>query len=131
MAIPKLSIKAAIEQVEKCDFECEGGPLKLNIGWMALKEAAAAGPEYWPGQSVWFEITAETAGKKLTQWVLFEVVGLHKESSSESAYWTYDLSYDPPSAYHYGTVHFTHINGDRLRLEDPSKAGRDQERANG
>lgn len=122
MAIPNLSMKAAIEQVNKCDFECEGGPLKLNVGWMAIAKAAEVGPEFWPGTSVWFEIVAEAAGKKLTQWCLFEIVGLHKESSSDCAYWVYDLSYDPPSAYHYGTVHFTRISGDRLRMEKPVPA---------
>jgi hypothetical protein len=28
----------AIEQVEKCDFACEGGPLKNNVGWLHIKE---------------------------------------------------------------------------------------------
>lgn len=122
MAIPKLSIRDAVAQVEKCDFECEAGQLKANVGWMAIVDAIKAGPEYWPGQWVWFEVTAEAAGKKLTQWVQFKIVGLHNESSSESDYWVYDLSYDPPSAYHYGTVHFTRISGDRLRLERPESA---------
>lgn len=39
--IPKLSLQAAIEQVLKCDFECEGGPLRLNVGWMSLVDISS------------------------------------------------------------------------------------------
>ena len=113
------SIKTAIEQIESCDFECVGGPLSNNAAWQWLKAASKVGPEFWPGQGVWFEITAEAAGKKLTQWVHFYIVGCTMESGSEDRFWTYSLSWDPPSPYHYGVTHFTRIDGSLLRLEKP------------
>ena len=30
-----------VEQLERCGYECEGGPLRLNIAFQALKEMAA------------------------------------------------------------------------------------------
>lgn len=116
------TMKSAIEQVEKCDFECEGGPLANNDAWRWLVAAAKIGPEFWPGQGVFFEIEAEAAGKKLHQWTHFYIVGAHMTSDSERRFWVYDLSYDPPAPYHYGSTHFTNIRGDRLRLEKPEMA---------
>lgn len=116
------TMKSAIEQIAKCEFECQGGNIENNDAWRWLVAAAKIGPEFWPGQGVWFEIEAEAAGKKLTQWVHFYIVGCHMESSTEDRFWTYDLSYDPPHPWHYGTVHFTRINGVKLRLEQPLAA---------
>ncbi|MBA8904853.1 hypothetical protein [Aminobacter ciceronei] len=113
------SMATAIEQVEKCAFECEGGPLANNDAWRWLVGAAKIGPEFWPGQGVFFEITAEASGKTLKQWVHFYIVGCHMDSDTDRRYWTYDLSYDPPAPWHYGTVHVQRIRGDRLRLEKP------------
>lgn len=113
------SIKTAIEQIEKCDFACEAGPLANNLGWQWLLAASKVGPEFMPGQGVWFEIEAEAAGKKLKQWVHFFIVGCTMTSSTDNRYWTYALSYDPPAPWHYGTVHFCGIRSDRLRLEKP------------
>jgi hypothetical protein len=114
------SMEAAIAQIQKCDFECEGGPLANNDGWRWLVAAAKVGPEFWPGQGVWFEVAAEAAGKKLAQWVHFYIVGCSMDSDTERRFWTYSLSYDPPAPWHYGAVHFTRISGDRLRLEKPT-----------
>lgn len=33
------TFNTAIEQIEKCDFECEGGPLRNNAAWRWLKNA--------------------------------------------------------------------------------------------
>ena len=113
------SIKTAIEQIEKCDFECEGGPLANNVGWKWLIAAAKVGPEFMPGQGVWFKIDATAAGKTFPQWVHFYVVGCALGADTERRYWTYSLSYDPPAPWHYGTVHFSGISGDKLTLEKP------------
>jgi hypothetical protein len=112
----------ALEQIERCDFECVAGPLSNNAAYRWLKDAIKVGPEFWPGQSVWFEIEAEAAGKKLRQWVQFTIVGCAMSSDTERSLWTYSLSYDPPSAYHYGTTHFTGVNAKSLRLEKPIEA---------
>lgn len=110
----------AIAQIESCNFECEAGPLETNVAWSWLTQAARVGPEFWPGQGVWFEVAAEAAGQKLTKWVHFYVVGCAMTSDTERRLWTYSLSYDPPAPWHYGVVHFTGIQGEKLRLADPS-----------
>ena len=114
------SMHTALGQLEKCDYECEGGPLSLNDAWLWLNSAAKVGPKFWPGQGVWFEVTAEAAGKKLSQWTHFFIVGCHMDANTDDRFWTYDLSYDPPRPWHYGTTHFNRINGGRLRLENPA-----------
>jgi hypothetical protein len=116
------SMAAAIEQIEKCAFACEGGDLANNDAWRWLVGAAKVGPEFWPGQGVWFEVTAEAGGVKLNQWAHFYIVGCSMCSDSERRFWTYNLSHDPPSPYHYGTVHFTAIHGNKLRLDNPNAA---------
>lgn len=115
------SMASAIEQIERCEFECEGGPIKNNDAWLWLASAAKIGPEFWPGQGAWFEVVAEAASRTLAQWVHFYIVGAHMSSDSERRFWTYDLSYDPPAPYHYGTVHFQRVAGDKLRLEKPAR----------
>ena len=116
------SMKTALEQIAKCNFECEGGRIENNDAWRWLDGASKVGPEFWPGQGVFFEIAAEAAGKTLTQWVHFFIVGCHMEASSEDRYWSYDLSYDPPRPWHYGTTHFQRVRGDKLKLENPAAA---------
>lgn len=115
------SITTALDQIQKCCFECEGGPLANNVGWQWLVEAAKVGPEFMPGQGVWFLIDATAAGKTLTQWCHFYIVGCSMESDTEGRYWTYSLSYslsyDPPAPWHYGTVHFKGIRAEKLFLE--------------
>jgi len=113
------SFPDALAQIESCGFECEAGPLKNNVAWQFLTAAAKVCPEYLPGQGVWFEVEAEAAGKKLTQWVYFYIVGCTMTSDTEKRLWEYALSYDPPGPWHYGTVHFKGIRADRLRLTKP------------
>lgn len=36
----RYALKAIVEQLESCGFECEGGPLRLNTAFIALKEIA-------------------------------------------------------------------------------------------
>lgn len=114
------SMASAIEQINKCAFECEGGSIDNNDAWRWLKAAAETGPEFWPGQVVWFEVCAEAAGIKLNQWVQFTIIGCAMSSDSDRRFWVYALSYDPPDAYHHGKVHFSNVKGDQLKLEKPS-----------
>lgn len=44
--------RTAIEQIEKCGFECVAGPLRLNTGYQFLADHLAKGPRYLPGQRV-------------------------------------------------------------------------------
>ncbi|NOX50673.1 MAG: hypothetical protein GXP16_09075 [Gammaproteobacteria bacterium] len=114
------SMSEAVKQIAACNFNCEAGPLHKNDAWNWLTGAAEIGPDYWPGQGVWFEIEAEAAGKELKQMVHFFIVGCQMESGADSRYWVYDLSYDPPAPYHYGTVHFRRIPGASLHLTNPA-----------
>jgi hypothetical protein len=116
------SMATALEQISGCDFQCEGGPLSNNAGWQWLVAAAKVGPQFWPGQGVWFQVDAEAAGVKLSQWVHFYIVGCAMSSDTEKRLWTYSLSYDPPAPYHYGKVHFTAVAADKLRLINPTLA---------
>lgn len=114
------TMKSAIEQIQKCAFECEGGSIENNDAWIWLVNAAKVGPEFWPGQGVYFEVEAEAAGKTLTQWVHFYIVGCQMDSDTEKRFFTYNLSYDPPQPWHYGMTHFVRIRGDKLRLDKPA-----------
>lgn len=115
------SMATALEQIKACAFECEAGPLSNNVAWQWLEGAAKVGPEFWPGQGVWFCVDAEAAGVKLTQWVHFFVVGCHMTSDTERRLWTYGLSYDPPAPWHYGEVHFRNIAASKLKLDKPQE----------
>lgn len=103
MSKPIYSTKTAIEQIEKCSFECEGGPLTNNQGWAWLKAAMTGGPLYYLGQSVHYEVEGEVSGVKIAQTVKLCVVGIRMTSDIECRTWNYDLSTDPPDAYHYGS----------------------------
>lgn len=115
------SIKTAIEQIDSCGFECEAGPLANNIAYQWLKDAAKVGPEFWPGQGVWFEITAEIQGFKLRKWEHFYIVGCSMTSGNSNRYWVYSLSNNPPAPYHGGVVQFHGVGAAKLRLENPDE----------
>lgn len=114
------SIATCLEQIRKCDFECEGGPLSNNVAYRWLEAAAKVGPEFWPGQGVWCEVVAEAAGKTLRSWEHYYIIGCYMSSDTERRLWVYDLSNDPPGPWHYGTVQLRGVSGDKLRLEDPA-----------
>lgn len=113
------SVTTALEQIDKCDFECEAGPLANNVAYKWLKDAAKVGPEFWPGQGVWKQVAAEVGGVKLTGWCHYYIIGCSMQSDTERRYWTYVLSNDPPAPWHYGKTSFAGIRGDELRLEKP------------
>jgi hypothetical protein len=114
------SMASAIEQINYADFECEGGHLKNSDAWLWMQHAAERGPEFWPGQFVWLEVSATVAGQTLRDWRKFQIVGCSMSSDTERRFWVYSLSTDPPDAYHYGEVQFSNIRGDQLRLEKPN-----------
>lgn len=74
MPVKYWTMKSAIEQIQKCSFECEGGSIENNDAWRWIVQAAKIGPEFWPGQGISFEIEAEAAGKRPTElkplWIL-------------------------------------------------------------
>lgn len=98
----KLNIQTAIAQIEACNFECEAGPLAMNTAWVWL-QAVAQGPRYQLGQTVPHTITAEAAGFDLSRTVQLTIVGVRMSSGADGLLWVYDLSKDPPAAYHYGS----------------------------
>lgn len=42
------TFKTAFEQIEKCDFECEGGPLRNNVAWQWLRSVVKDPPDDRP-----------------------------------------------------------------------------------
>lgn len=122
MTKAEYTIASAIAQVEKCDFECEAGPLANNTGWRWLKAQAEAGPKFYLGQWVYHEVAADVVGVKISQWVRLCVVGIGMSSDTERRTWTYSLSTDPPDAYHYGSgVQFVGIDEKKLRETAPEE----------
>lgn len=119
LPIKHWNLATCAEQLANCAFECEGGKLEVSDAFIWLRQASVVGPEFLPGQGVFFQVEAECNGCKLAQWVHFYIVGCHMASDTERRYWTYELSYDPPAPWHYGSVQFTNIRGDRLRLDKP------------
>jgi len=116
------SLRSAIEQIQKCGFECEGGSIENNDAWVWLCGIARKGPEFCPGQGVWFEVKAEAPGAKLSSWAHFYIVGCHMKSDTERRYFEYSLSQDPPGPWHYGEVHYRNVRGEDLRLAKPEPA---------
>ena len=77
-------------------------------------------PLFKLGQWVYFNVEAETAGIKLSQWTKLCIVVVRLSSDSERQTFTYDLSTDPPQAYHYGSgVQFTCVDEKLLRQLNP------------
>ncbi len=110
------SVPMALDQIRKCDFECGGGPLANNVAWQWLEAAAKIGPEFWPGQGVWFVVEAAVSGIKLRKSVHFFIVGVSMSSDTERRLWHYSLSNDPPAPWHYGVVQHVGVSADKLSL---------------
>ena len=115
------TLPAAIDQIERCNFECEAGALSNNVAWAWLSKAAKNAPEYLPGTQVWHEVTAEASGIKISQWARFTVVGCTMLSDTSGITWNYALSNDPPGAYHYGAFTIPSVAGSKLRLAKPDE----------
>ena len=112
--------KSAIAQIEKCDFECEGGPLSNNVAYAYLKERLLAGPQFLPGQWVFYEVKAEVSKITLSKWTKLCVVGVAMSSDTERQTWTYALSAEPPLPWSYGSgVQFNGVKERELRAEAP------------
>lgn len=111
------SIKEAVDQIDSCSFECEGGPLEKNVAWEWIKAALKVGPEYWPGQQVYYQEEAKTpTGEVLKAWKAFYIVGMYLDSSATERFWLYSLSDDPPQPYHYGKTKYRSVKASDLRL---------------
>lgn len=110
---------SALAQIEKCQFECIGGPIENNVAFRWLSERLKEGPKFLPGQQVWFEVATEVNDIKLSKWVLFWVCGVNMSSSSIARTWTYSLTTDRPDAYHYGKVLFPSVAEDKLHESKP------------
>lgn len=101
-ALKDQNIQTAIKQVEACGFECEAGPLGNNVGWKWLAKLAE-GPRYPMGATVPHTIKGVVDGFELTRTVMLTIIGIKMSSGTAGRLWVYDLSRDPPDAYHYGS----------------------------
>jgi hypothetical protein len=113
------NMQTALDQIQSCGFECEGGPLSNNVAWRWLVDAAANGPEFYPGQRVWYEVKTTVAGVPLSGWSEFTVVGCQMDSDTERTIFHYDLSNDPPGPWHYGKISFPRVAANLLRVSKP------------
>lgn len=109
----------ALAQIEKCGFECEGGPIENNVAFRWLRNVQRVAPKFLPGQQVFFEVSAEAGGVKMSQWSPFYVVGVIMDSDTEKRFYKYHLSNDPPAPWHYGSVQFSYVSEDSIRLCPP------------
>lgn len=106
---------SAIAQIERCNFECEGGPLANNTAYRWLKEKLQSGPKFHLGQWVFLEVEAEVSGVKISNTVKLCVVGISMSSDTERLTWNYALSNDPPAPWHYGSgVQFRGVDERKL-----------------
>jgi hypothetical protein len=115
------TVASALAQIEKCDFECEGGPLTHNTGYLWLKAHLEKGPKFSLGEWVIYQVEAETAGVKISQPVKFCVVSISMGSDSDRRTWSYSLSTDPPQPYHHGSgVQFIGVSEKALQAKEPT-----------
>ncbi len=115
------TIPTAIAQITKCDFECEGGPLANNDAWRWIVAMAEKGPEFWPGQSVWYEVKTEALGQQFSKWVRFSVYNVYATSDSARRYWEYSITDALPDAYYSGGKNVIHkLQAKQLRAQEPT-----------
>jgi hypothetical protein len=119
MSTPVYTYKTAIEQLKKCGFECEGGPLENNAAFQFLTLGAV--PEYRIGQTVFvqFEYESPITKKTVKQWERVGIVGCIRESSDTDVYYDYFVSNDPCQPYHYGGQ-VIKVKAKNIRLEKPN-----------
>ncbi len=115
------TLKTIVEQLEKCDFQCEAGPLKNNTAFMFLKDMTKVCPNLFPGQGVWKKVSATIDGKTLEGFNHYYIVECHRESDTERAFWVYSLSNDPCQPYHYGTINLRDVPEQDILLENPEQ----------
>ena len=118
------SLKSAIDQLARCDYECEAGKLQMNDAFIWLQAAVKIGPEFLPGQGVYYELKTSVDGVEMSAWKHYYIVGCRMDSDQETRFWRYDLSDDPPGPWHYGTVKHKNINGIDLSLHSAEEQQR-------
>lgn len=119
-SVKNWAAKTAIEQIEKCSFECEGGPLANNDAWRWLRAAISNGPTLLPGQEVWYEVRAEALGVTMTKWTRFYVLSVRASSSSERREWEYDIISQLPDAYYTGGHVVKNVALKDIKLSEPT-----------
>lgn len=113
---------SAIDQITKCQFECEGGPLANNVAWRWLKERTDDGPRYAMGQVVEMDVGGVVGGVHISQVCRFTIVGIRMSSDDRRRTYSYALSDDPPFPWHYGKTNFPDVDEKVLRLPTPEAA---------
>lgn len=122
MSEQKWDAHTAVQQITSCGFECEAGHIANNTAWAWLSKKLTSGPRFMMGQKVWWKVSVkeEKTGFVLEAWKPFTIVVIRMGSSSEGLAWSYDITHDAPSAYHYGAAGFT-VAEAALYLEKPEE----------
>lgn len=94
----------ALKQIEYEAHECEAGPITSSAAYQWLQKLLNAGPKFLMGQGVYMEALFQGASGTIKQECHFYIVGIQMDSDTERRTYTYDLSNDPPSPWHYGEV---------------------------
>ncbi len=122
--VKEWSTQTAIEQIKKCDFECEGGPLANNDAWRWIVTMAERGPEFWPGQAVWYEVKADVLGVEMRRWAQFKVLSVTAGSDADRRYWVYTITDALPDAYYPGGKNTVqNLRAASLRATAPTESG--------
>jgi len=105
--LPKYNYQTALDQLLKCNFECEAGSLKNNAAFLFLQQQRDV-LKFLPGQTVYVEIEYKSPvnGKTMKKWEPATIVGCTRDSGTDNVYYDYLVSQDPCQPWHYGSGSF-------------------------
>lgn len=106
------SLKSALEHLEATY------PFPDDPAWQWLKSMLQEGPTFYPGQAVYYRVTAEMYGVRLEKWEKFYISSCRPVGTSERREWQYTLVDALPAAYsHGGKVSIPNVCERDLRVE--------------
>jgi hypothetical protein len=112
-----------LTNIAACGYDCEAGPLQLNVKWNELCALLNKTSPFLPGELVWYRVkytpTSEKPGfvslDPVYVWAKFTIVAVIKNAAG----WRYTISRDPPSEYHYGSAGVGDIHPKDIHREKP------------
>ena len=123
-------LKHAIEQLIKCQFTCDGGPLSENVGFNDIKDHAERLPAHAIGDIVWFKVTATANGVSLDQAVELYICGINAVSHCQTNLeFSYDLSVGHLQSSTPIAVAFKGVNALSISVDKPTSPIEQSERS--